>query len=305
MIWEDFLKSNKKFSSFTSEQAKKVTILISIIAGTICTAFGLLAGSIDGLFQISYSIGGAIGGPLGGLILTAILCPWVKSISALVGFLSSISFMMWMVIGNFLYAPGEPMLPLSTEGCQGNNITTITTMTDFTRTTFPSTSTTDGQNPADSEVFPLYLVTYALYGSIGVLTTMFVANVATIIFGATDENEVPKETVSKFSLKVHYWISSFVCKSTAYSKDGGRRIPVEVSSSTKSQTQSNTSENGSVSKNPKSDLYSRKAHAQIEISSSNGYDNSAFEIEKKGDTLALYLETSERINQMLIRLRAD
>ncbi|XP_042877333.1 sodium-coupled monocarboxylate transporter 1-like [Penaeus japonicus] len=202
MVWEDLLLNFKTFKNFSPNKAKNTNIIISMITGLIATVLGVLAGEMGGLVQVGYSIGGALGGPISGVMLTGILCPWVKAVSAIVGFLVAVALNLWIVIGNFLYAPAPPLLPLSTEGCPGFNATT----TPFASSTAFPTST---QDPGlfEDEVFPLYLLSYGLFGAIGILTTIVMSNLATCIFGMSDQSSLPEKAVNQTSLKFFHWIA--------------------------------------------------------------------------------------------------
>lgn len=262
LIWRDLLSGLDRFSKLTPQQEKKATIIISCVCGIISTVLGIMAGSMRGLFQITYSLGGAIAGPISGLFLMAISCPWVKAPSACLGLLLSLSLTMWMVIGNFLYAPPAPMLPLSTDGCPRENVTTASP---FTEGTTPSliTSTDGGEDPG-SDVFPLYMVTYCLYGSIGTLATFAFSNVATLIFGPMAIEEVPENTVHEPCMRFYRWLRSLGGKSSL-SSDRGR-----LSSSNKGSCKEDLNSCHSSS---------TKDREELESGSAEAYDNPVFETE--------------------------
>ncbi|XP_068212878.1 sodium-coupled monocarboxylate transporter 1-like isoform X2 [Palaemon carinicauda] len=206
IIWKDLLSGLDRFSKFTPQQEKTTAIIISSVSGIISTGMGILAGSMGGIFEITYALGGAITGPISGLFLMAVTCPWVKSQSACTGLLLSITLTLWMVTGNFLYAPPTPMLPLSTDGCPRENMTTTSLLTEST-TPFLVLSTESGEDPG-SGVFPLYLVTYCLYGATGTLATFVFSNLATLMFGPMAIEKVPENTVQKPSMQFYRWVQS-------------------------------------------------------------------------------------------------
>lgn len=214
LVWEDLLSGLDRFSKFSPQQEKMATVFISSVIGVIATILGLTAGNMGGLFQMTYSLLGAISGPVTGLILLAVAFPWVKAKSAIIGTLLALILDLWMVMGSMLYAPPAEKLPLSTDGCPQTTLAANVTegTTPFITSTFMS-STTDGGSSPESEVFPLYLVSYCLYGAIGILTTIVMANVATLIFGTQAISKVPKDTVHKRSLQFYAWMRSLLGKS--------------------------------------------------------------------------------------------
>ncbi|XP_037785352.1 sodium-coupled monocarboxylate transporter 1-like [Penaeus monodon] len=204
MLWEDLLLAFRTFKNYTPTKAKNANIIISMLIGVLSTVLGVLAGKMGGLVQVAYSIAGGLGGPISGVILTGVLCPWVKAVSAISGFLCGVALNLWIVIGNFLYAPPTPLLPLSTEGCPGANATAMP----FTSSTAFATTTADPGPSDPAEVFPLYLLSYCLFGAIGVLSTIVMSNLATCVFGVSKKSDVLEKTVNKTSLKIYLWMTS-------------------------------------------------------------------------------------------------
>ncbi|XP_071547718.1 sodium-coupled monocarboxylate transporter 1-like isoform X2 [Panulirus ornatus] len=203
-IWEDLLQYFKIFSSVSEAQAKNITIIISMVSGLVSIFLGILAGSMGGLVQVSYSISGAFSGPIAGIFLTAMLCPWVSATSAALGGLSALTLSLWMVAGSFLYAPPPKMLSLSTAGCSEANLTTCAPP--YTTLLPPSTTTTDNLDPNVPEVFPLYQISYCLFGAIGVITSLVMANVFSCIVGFPHPSEVPEIAVNKTSFSFYCWL---------------------------------------------------------------------------------------------------
>ncbi|KAG7173741.1 Sodium-coupled monocarboxylate transporter 1-like 6 [Homarus americanus] len=135
MIWTDLLQPTKRFANTSEAKAKNITVAISMVSGIGAMVIGILAGSMGGLVQVSYAISGAIAGPIAGLVLTAILCPWVKS-----------------------------------------------------------------------DVFPLYLLSYCLFGAIGLLTSLVMSTVFSCFFGFTQLSDVPEKAVNKTCLRFFHWL---------------------------------------------------------------------------------------------------
>lgn len=204
MVWKDMLEPLSMFAKVPEEKAKNINILISAVSGVVAMGIGMLAGSMGGLVQVTYALGGALAGPICGIFISGILCPWVKQTSVCMAALVALAFNMWVVMGSFLYGPGPTKLPLSVEGCY-NNATTIiaSTTTDVTTTTLVSSTTVF---PEDDEVFPLYRLSYCLYGAIGTLITIVLSSVFSCIFGFESPANVPASSVNRTSLRFYCWL---------------------------------------------------------------------------------------------------
>ncbi|MPC41124.1 Sodium-coupled monocarboxylate transporter 2 [Portunus trituberculatus] len=104
----------------------------------MAVGLGMVMGKLGNLFHVVVSITSAITGPLSGVFLAGILLPWVDKKGALIGFLVSLSYNMWMVIGKFIRGSGHPeKLPLSMATC-GSFFNT--TLVDLVHTTTGSSS---------------------------------------------------------------------------------------------------------------------------------------------------------------------
>ncbi|XP_042225903.1 sodium-coupled monocarboxylate transporter 2-like, partial [Homarus americanus] len=121
VVWEDFLKERPYFSRLGDVGATNVVKILSVMAGVAAICMGLMVEKLGSIFHVSNSILSAVGGPLNGLFFTGVCAPWVNAKGAVVGFVLSFIFSVWVVIGKFVRGGGSPpRLPLSTEGCPEN-----------------------------------------------------------------------------------------------------------------------------------------------------------------------------------------
>nr|XP_045595250.1 sodium-coupled monocarboxylate transporter 1-like [Procambarus clarkii] len=198
LIWEDFLKHRPYFSRLSSAGAIKAVMIISAGTGVMATSLGLMVGDLGNAFHVIVSINSAISGPLCGIFLTGICAPWVNHKSIVVGFVTSILYSMWTVIGKFLRGGGSPRrLPLSTQGCPGA-LALNTTVEDLLNTTMldsygllnPTLNDgllTNATAEHEIEFKTIYDVSYCYLGMIGIILT---AVVASLVSCCTERHQI-------------------------------------------------------------------------------------------------------------------
>ncbi|KAK8746443.1 hypothetical protein OTU49_017018, partial [Cherax quadricarinatus] len=121
VIWEDFLKDRPYYHRLSDAKATNIIKLLSVGSGLAAIIMSLMVEKLGSIHHVASSILSAISGPLSGLFISGICMPWVSAQGAIVGFLTSLVFSVWVVIGKFLRGGGSPArLPLSIEGCSGN-----------------------------------------------------------------------------------------------------------------------------------------------------------------------------------------
>ncbi|KAF5303904.1 hypothetical protein FQA39_LY01689 [Lamprigera yunnana] len=118
-IYEDFIAvfNHKTFSETTVNVILKVIVLIT---GLICIALIFGFENMAGVFDFTLAVQAITNGPLLGLFTVGVLCPWVNGKGALVGGLSGLAFISWIVIGNQLYKSQgfiDYAKQMSTDGC--------------------------------------------------------------------------------------------------------------------------------------------------------------------------------------------
>lgn len=207
IVWKDMLQSMSIFTKVSEEKAKNINIFISACGGMLAVCLGILAGSMTSILQIILPLVGALGAPLTGIFFTALLCPWVKELSVCLASLIALAFNIWVLLGNFFYAPGPDMLPLSVDGCLDpgfNSSTSIAATTTITTTTMVNSK--PPVLPGDEDVFPLYRLSYGFYGAIGILVTIVLSTVLSCFVGFESPSDVPASCVNRTCLRFYCWL---------------------------------------------------------------------------------------------------
>ncbi|KAK8746429.1 hypothetical protein OTU49_017014 [Cherax quadricarinatus] len=226
IIWEDFLKDRPYFRRMGDNSATNVVRVLSLIAGLLAVCLSLLVEKLGSIYQVSSSILSSIASPLSGIFIIGICAPWVNGKGAIVGFVVSFVFNVWVVIGKFVRGGGAPTrLPLSTEGCPENlflllNTTIVSnvsvtddvlTTTTLTATELPISTVTQGS--ADNTI---YEVSYCYSGAIGIIITFVVSSIVSLCTGAVNPKDT-EGTVNPLCGRLYHCVWSFFNSHRTYS----------------------------------------------------------------------------------------
>ncbi|CAH0545847.1 unnamed protein product [Brassicogethes aeneus] len=159
-----------------------------VVCGVICVAMVFIIEKLGGIIQISGCFSGITSGPLLGLFTLGMLFPTATKKGALVGSITSLAIMSWIVIG-FQYHYINKHIPnvykpLSVENC-GSNVTNI----NLTNSTINSET---GQN----EPFFLFRISFYWYYPIGTLLVVIVGSFVSWILGDANEKRFEKNLYS-------------------------------------------------------------------------------------------------------------
>ncbi|XP_063863929.1 sodium-coupled monocarboxylate transporter 1-like [Scylla paramamosain] len=211
VFWEDFLKPRPYFSKFSDAKATNVVKLISAVSGVVAIMLGLLVEEMGNIFVVAYSVCGAVVGPMTGVYLTGIFAPWVTVKGATMGFFVSLVFNLWVVIGKLARGGGSPsMLPLSTAGClaplMNTTLPDVLPTTSYITTLLNTTATAVASETLDEGT--VYDISYCYLGIAGVVITMVVSTLTSLLAGPTKPDSLRKGVVSPTCLKVYTWVWS-------------------------------------------------------------------------------------------------
>ncbi|XP_011158010.2 putative sodium-dependent multivitamin transporter isoform X2 [Solenopsis invicta] len=167
---EDYVKPlHRKFGKDLSD--KKSTLiakLLTVLNGIISMCLALLATTMGTIVTIAFSIDGAIGGPILGIFTLGMFTESANEVGTIVGSITALIVCLWAVFGQ--PKPPVPNLPISVEGCANSTALILTKQMDFNSTIQPEQS-----------YFYLYRISYLWYNLIGLVITLVVGYVASII----------------------------------------------------------------------------------------------------------------------------
>lgn len=119
------------FGSKLKSDQKKFLLLgktISLLFGLICIGLTFAVGRVTGLHQVALTLFGALGAPLVVAFFMGMLTRFTNAKGILVGIVGGYLFGLYIEIYQTFYSPPLlPTKPISTEGCNAANITTIIT----------------------------------------------------------------------------------------------------------------------------------------------------------------------------------
>ena len=143
------------------------------------------------IFRTSQVLHGITAGAMLGIFTLGMLVPWATSKGAIVGGLTSILFMIWVIVGAQVNMAQKrlvyPPLPTSTENC-------------LNHTVFNQTTTHTGDIPADGEEKPfvLFTISFMYYSLCGFLISMVIGTVVSFMTGSNDLREVERDHFPPF-----------------------------------------------------------------------------------------------------------
>ncbi|XP_069960648.1 sodium-coupled monocarboxylate transporter 1-like [Cherax quadricarinatus] len=194
LVWEDFLKQRKYFKGLSDARATNVIKFLSAIVGLVALSLSLMVDKLGSIFLVSNTLISALFAPLNGVFIAGICAPWINAKGAIVGFVTSLIFNIWIVIGKLYRGGGSPAhLPLSTEGCpESLEHLANTTVSYLSNTTLSHSviniSLTDAiyinfteNERLDSNT--IYEISYCYTGIIGIMFTIVVGSLVSLCTG--------------------------------------------------------------------------------------------------------------------------
>ncbi|XP_060874215.1 sodium-coupled monocarboxylate transporter 1-like [Metopolophium dirhodum] len=186
-IYEDFIV---KMMGITVTDLKASVIMkcIAVISGFICVILVFVVEKLNGILQMSISLGSVTSGALLSVFTLGVCFPWANSRGAMCGMLTSLAVMAWIVAGaQFAIYNNELKFvekDVLISGCPAN--TTFRNHTDFS-----GLSRLNEDVYASPNVWTIYTVSYMHYSTIGTLVGIAVGLAVSLLF-PTDENVDPR-----------------------------------------------------------------------------------------------------------------
>lgn len=188
VVLEDFYKP---FASRPLSERGTMILIKSVvfIIGITCIGLVFIVEHLGNVLQLSMSVGTISGGPLFGIFVMGLMFPWVSSTGALTGGISGLSLMIYINYNTQLaIARGEMVFetkPVSTEGCSYE----FDEVSHFNYTT---------NIPIVKDSNPLFHLSYMVFILVGSLTTIIIGNVASLILGRQNINDLDLNLLAPF-----------------------------------------------------------------------------------------------------------
>lgn len=184
-IYEDFIDPWLPNNSDKEHRAANIMKVIVVVVGLICAALVFLVDRLGDIFRVSLTLHGITAGSMLGIFTLGMTVPWATSKGAIAGGLTSILFMIWIIVGaqvnmaqkRFYYPP----LPTSTEDCI--NAKNVFNQTKAYNDSFPI---------VEDKPFILYTISFMYYTLLGFLVSMIVGTAVSFIFGTPDLRDVDR-----------------------------------------------------------------------------------------------------------------
>ncbi|XP_018372823.1 PREDICTED: putative sodium-dependent multivitamin transporter isoform X2 [Trachymyrmex cornetzi] len=164
---EDYLKPlYKKYSGHELSPTKSASIVkvLAFVIGIIAIVLAFLSQFMGSLAQTVMTILGVVGSPLLGIFTLGMGTESATEVGAIVGALTSFSFLCWITFGH--PRPKPPKLPITIEGCDKNS-------TNITMSIVQNVMNFSKSN-SDSSYFYLYRISYMWYSLLGFLITFLI-----------------------------------------------------------------------------------------------------------------------------------
>lgn len=156
-----------------------------VVIGLVCAALVFLVDRLGDIFQVSLTLHGVTSGAMLGIFTLGMLVPWSTTKGAIVGGLSSMLFMIWLIVGaqinmaqkRLFYEP----LPTSNDKCLNVESLFNQTMHKILVSTVP-----------DEKPFILFTISFMYYALIGFLIVMVVGTMVSFICGVPNLQNVDR-----------------------------------------------------------------------------------------------------------------
>ena len=177
---------------------------MSVIFGCIATGVALLCNGFGSLINMGGTLFGACMGPMFGFTLISILAPCVNLRGSSCGLIVGQLVNIWLSLGSVWYSVKTPHLPLSTANCSmfGNetaaHFVAATLGTNYTSAqAMVEHPLSDGFNIQD-----LYRMSYNIYPIIGMVLTMVLSVVASLVFARKSDPPVKSSLVHPLAARL-------------------------------------------------------------------------------------------------------
>lgn len=173
---EDLVKPVLEMKSIQLSERKEalITKFIALFFGLLCLVLTVVAEQMKGILEASLTIFGLVGGPLLGLFTLGMISSKCSSRSALIAFIISLLFGLWIGFGSFIAGPKPLLLPRSIDGC-------LDVQFNATLPTMNASSVASSSTSGD-DVFYLYRLSYMYLAGLTFFIEIFVGFILSVTF---------------------------------------------------------------------------------------------------------------------------
>ncbi|XP_037806528.1 sodium-coupled monocarboxylate transporter 2 isoform X1 [Lucilia sericata] len=185
VILEDIVKGC--FHLKLSEKASSILVKSCIIVlGGVAVSLVFVLEQLSGILSVATSVTAIAAGTTCGIFTLGMLVPWSNNKGALAGALAGALMSGWISFGSQIaFAQGQVVpvkLPVSVSDCPISD--------------FPLFSNSTSSPVDESDVFPLYRLSFHWINPIGVLTTVIVGTIVSFLTGPTVVKKLDADVIS-------------------------------------------------------------------------------------------------------------
>ncbi|KAL3847668.1 hypothetical protein ACJMK2_018568 [Sinanodonta woodiana] len=224
LFWHDIVKPHVK--PMSEKQATIIAKCSVTLFGGISILIAFLISMIGGtLIQITSSVLSAFGGPLTGMFLLGAFFPFANAKGAIAGSLSGVMFTFWIAMGQMMTkgsVKNTKLTPAPVTFCPGMNVSmpgfydlnaTVDAMDNLI---FYSTQASHHVGPVlepeMTGISRLYTVSYQWFGTIGILTTIVVGVIVSLLTGPTKREASDPRYLISFYDEIFCCLPEFIRK---------------------------------------------------------------------------------------------
>lgn len=169
-----------------------------VLFGCLSLAFAFIVSQLGAMIlQLAYVLFGVLGGPLLGMFSLGMLFPWANKWGGAVGISTSLALLLWIGLGTSISETSVTIKPpVYTDGCNWN--LTAEDPPAPVNTSLAAALPSNSINDNYSGINRLYTVSYIWYSGIGVLTTVVVGMIVSLITGVTDTTKLNPKLICPF-----------------------------------------------------------------------------------------------------------
>ncbi|XP_046861298.1 sodium-coupled monocarboxylate transporter 1-like [Xenia sp. Carnegie-2017] len=195
IVLEDIVK--KFLNNISDARATCVSRIVGIVYGLLIMlgAIGFNYAKVPLLIQLSATLFNISAGPLLGLFTLGMISKKANWKGAYIGTGLAFSLLGWIYIGSLSYSPIINKPPTSIEGCETFNETRMInkTIASFKNDTVPQRGGLE----------KFYSLSFFYYGGVGMLVTVVIGYIFSIILGRSEDEQVDEELLFDFSGPCH------------------------------------------------------------------------------------------------------